>query len=150
MSHATQLHHRGYLADYRQILHRAALPGKVYEEGESQGHARVVSTVPGPLEPALADAGASPLGWGREGRAAPSPAPLKPPAGGRRRDSDGRHTGASGLGECPRCAAGTAVCRGRLASATTAGGGHFLPNPCGPTEGALSYSVPQRGRRPLA
>ena len=75
MSHATQLHHRGYLADYRQILYRAALPGKVYEEGESQGHTRVVSTVPGPLEPALADAGTSSLGWGREARGAQPRAP---------------------------------------------------------------------------
>ena len=41
MSHATQLHDRGYLADYMQIMHRCSLPGnvqdEVYRPGPRQG-----------------------------------------------------------------------------------------------------------------
>jgi hypothetical protein len=53
MSHATQLHDRGYLADYMQIMHSSALPGNVSEEVYGQVHARVVSTVKWTLEQAL-------------------------------------------------------------------------------------------------
>ena len=45
MSHATQLHARGYLADSMQIMNSSALPGNVYEEVYSPVHARVISTV---------------------------------------------------------------------------------------------------------
>ena len=55
MSHATQLHHRGYLADSLQIMHTSVLPGNVYEAVYSQVHAQVVSTVKWPLEQALAE-----------------------------------------------------------------------------------------------
>jgi hypothetical protein len=53
MSHATQLHDRGYLADYMQIMHSSALPGHVDEEVSGHVHARVVSTVKWTLEQAL-------------------------------------------------------------------------------------------------
>jgi integrase len=38
MSHATQLHNRGYLADYIQIMNRCALPSNVQEEVYRQVH----------------------------------------------------------------------------------------------------------------
>ena len=53
MSHATQLHHRGYLADYMQIMNASALPGNVYEAVYGQVHERVVSSVKWTLEQAL-------------------------------------------------------------------------------------------------
>jgi hypothetical protein len=52
MSHATQLHDRGYLADYMQIMNSSALPGNIYEEVYGQVYARVVSTVKWTLEQA--------------------------------------------------------------------------------------------------
>jgi hypothetical protein len=45
MSHATQLHNRGYLADYMQIMNASALPGNVYDAVYGQVHARVVTSV---------------------------------------------------------------------------------------------------------
>ena len=68
MSHATQLHDRGYLADYMQMRHSSALPGNVSEEGYGQVHARVVSTVQWTLEPALHAEVRSYLGGGRYAR----------------------------------------------------------------------------------
>jgi hypothetical protein len=56
MSHAPQLHDRGYLADSMQLMNSAALPGKVYDEVYGHVHARVVSTVKWPLEQARNDA----------------------------------------------------------------------------------------------
>lgn len=53
MSHATQLHHRGYLADYMQIMNASALPGNVYDAVYEQVHKRVVSSVKWTLEHAL-------------------------------------------------------------------------------------------------
>jgi len=53
MRHATPLHNRGSLADSRPIMHRFALPGHGHDEGDSQVHTRVVSTVKWPLEQAL-------------------------------------------------------------------------------------------------
>ena len=44
MSHATQLHNRGYLADYMQIMHQCSLPGNVQDEVYRQVHARAVAT----------------------------------------------------------------------------------------------------------
>ena len=65
MSHATQLHNRGYLADYMQIMHRSALPGHVHDEVYSQVHTRVVSTVKWTLEQALDEEMTSYLGCDR-------------------------------------------------------------------------------------
>jgi putative transposase len=53
MSHATQLHDRGYLADYMQIMQRCALPGNVQDEVYRQVRARTVATVKWTLEQAL-------------------------------------------------------------------------------------------------
>jgi len=53
MSHATQLHDRGYLADYRQSMHRCALPGNVQDEVYRQVHTRALATVQWTLEQAL-------------------------------------------------------------------------------------------------
>ena len=53
MSHATQLHNRGYLADYMQIMHRCSLPGNVQDEVYHQVHARALETVQWTLEQAL-------------------------------------------------------------------------------------------------
>jgi hypothetical protein len=39
MSHATQLRHRGSLADYMQSMHRSSLPGNVQDEVYRQVHA---------------------------------------------------------------------------------------------------------------
>ena len=52
MSHATQLHHRGSLADSMQIMHRCSLPGNVQDEAYRQVHARAVATVTWTLEQA--------------------------------------------------------------------------------------------------
>ena len=65
MSHATQLHNRGYLADYMQIMNSSALPGNVYEEVYGQVHTRVVSTVKWTLEQAPEEEVTSSLGCGR-------------------------------------------------------------------------------------
>lgn len=53
MSHATQLHDRGYLADYMQIMHRCALPGNVQDEVYRQVHTSALATVQWTLEQAL-------------------------------------------------------------------------------------------------
>ena len=53
MSHATQLHDRGYLADYMQIMRRCSLPGNVQDEVYHQVHARALETVKWTLEQAL-------------------------------------------------------------------------------------------------
>ena len=53
MSHATQLHNRGYLADYMQIMNRCALPSSVQDEVYRQGHDRVLATIQWTLEQAL-------------------------------------------------------------------------------------------------
>src|SRR4029450_11592056 len=45
MSHATQLHNRGYLADYMQIMNRCALPSNVQDEVYRQGRDRALATV---------------------------------------------------------------------------------------------------------
>jgi transposase-like protein len=65
MSHATQLHDRGYLADYRQILQRCSLPGNVQDEVLRQVHARVVATVKWTLEQALDEELQAYVGRGR-------------------------------------------------------------------------------------
>src|SRR6266571_3692669 len=65
MSHATQLHHRGYLADYMQIMHSCALPGNVPDELCRQVHARALATVKWTLEQALEEEVSAYLGWAR-------------------------------------------------------------------------------------
>ena len=77
MSHATQLHDRGYLADYMQIMNSSALPGNVSEEVYGQVHTRVVSTVKWTLEQALNEEVISYLGCGRYAR---GPQPRGPEA----------------------------------------------------------------------
>ena len=52
MSHATQLHHRGDLADSMPIRHRCSLPGNVQDEVYRQVQARAVATVTWTLEQA--------------------------------------------------------------------------------------------------
>ena len=52
MSHATQLHHRGSLADSMQIMHQCSLPGNVQDEVYRQVHTRAVATVKWTLEQA--------------------------------------------------------------------------------------------------
>jgi transposase-like protein len=68
MSHATQLHHRGYLTDYMQIMNASALPGNVYDAVYGHVHDRVVSTVKWTLEQALTEEMTHYLGWGRHER----------------------------------------------------------------------------------
>jgi len=53
MSHATQLHNRGYLADYMQIMNRCTLPNNVQDEVYRQVHDRALATVKWTLEQAL-------------------------------------------------------------------------------------------------
>ena len=53
MSHATQLHDRGYLADYMQIMRRCSLPGNVQDEVYRQVHTRALATVQWTLEQAV-------------------------------------------------------------------------------------------------
>ena len=79
MSHATQLPNRGYLADYIQIMHSSALPGNVYDEGDGQVHARVMSTVKWPLEQALDEEGTSYLGCSRYARGPQPRGPRRDP-----------------------------------------------------------------------
>jgi hypothetical protein len=52
MSHATPLHDRGSLADYRQMMPRCSLPGNGQDEVYRQVHARAVATVKWTLEQA--------------------------------------------------------------------------------------------------
>jgi hypothetical protein len=65
MSHATQLHNRGYLADYMQIMNRSALPGNVHDEVYGQVHAKVVATVKWTLEQAWDEEVVAYVGCGR-------------------------------------------------------------------------------------
>jgi putative transposase len=65
MSHAMQLHHRGYLADYMQIMNASALPGNVDEAVYDQVHQQVVSSVKWTLEQALAEEVTASLGCKR-------------------------------------------------------------------------------------
>jgi len=65
MSHATQLHHRGSLADSMQIMRRCALPGNVQDEGYRQVHDRALTTVKWTLEQALDAEVTSSLGGAR-------------------------------------------------------------------------------------
>ena len=65
MSHATQLHHRGYLADYMQIMNASALPGNVYDAVYGQVNQRVVASVKWTLEQALDEEVQDSLGWER-------------------------------------------------------------------------------------
>src|SRR5215470_1869752 len=65
MSHATQLHDRGYLADYMQIMHRCSLPGHVQDAVYQQVHARTVATVTWTLEQALDEELRAYVGRGR-------------------------------------------------------------------------------------
>jgi transposase-like protein len=65
MSHATQLHHRGYLADSMQIMNASALPGNVYDAVYGQVHHRVVSSVKWTLEQALEEEVRDSLGYER-------------------------------------------------------------------------------------
>jgi transposase-like protein len=65
MSHATQLHNRGYLADYMQIMNASALPGNVYDAVYDQVQERVVSSVKWTLEQALKEEVRDYLGYER-------------------------------------------------------------------------------------
>ena len=69
MSHATQLHNRGYLADSMQIMHRCALPGNVQEEVSRHVQARALETVKWTLEQALDEEVHAYLGHARYERA---------------------------------------------------------------------------------
>jgi transposase-like protein len=65
MSHATQLHDRGYLADYMQIMQGSTLPSNVHDEVCRQVHRRALSTVKWTLEQALAEEVTAYLGYAR-------------------------------------------------------------------------------------
>ena len=65
MSHATQLHHRGYLADYMEIMNASALPGNVDDAVYGQVQERVVSSVKWTLEEALEEEVRGYLGYER-------------------------------------------------------------------------------------
>ena len=69
MSHATQLHDRGYLADYMQIMHWCSLPGNVPDEVYRQVHTRAVATVKWTREQALDEELRVYVGRGRYERA---------------------------------------------------------------------------------
>jgi hypothetical protein len=53
MSHAKQLHHRCYLNDYLEIIHRESLPGNVKNELCRQVQDTVIATVQRVIEAAL-------------------------------------------------------------------------------------------------
>jgi len=65
MSHATQLHDRGYLADYMQIMQGSALPSNVHDEVYQQVRRRALSTVKWTLEQALDEEVTAYLGCAR-------------------------------------------------------------------------------------
>src|SRR5262245_41249441 len=68
MSHATQLHNCGYLADYMQIMHSCALPGNVPDALCRQIHDRALATVQWTLEQALDEEMRAYLGCARYAR----------------------------------------------------------------------------------
>jgi transposase-like protein len=68
MSHAMQLHNRGYLADSMQIMHRCALPGNVQDEVYRQVHTSALGTVQWTLEQALDEEVRASLGRSRSER----------------------------------------------------------------------------------
>jgi transposase-like protein len=68
MSHATQLHTRGYLADYMQSMNRDALPGNVHDEVTRQVHDRALATVPWTREQALDEEVSAYVGCARDER----------------------------------------------------------------------------------
>ncbi len=86
MSHATQLHDRGYLADYMQIMHRCSLPGNVQEEVYRQVHARALETVKWTLEQALDEEVRAYLGRARYERAIVPRRPEETRSGGYERE----------------------------------------------------------------
>ena len=73
MSHAKQLHHRRYLNDYLEIIHREGLPGKIHSDLCLKVQDTVVTTVQPVIEEALEEelsaylgvARYAPLPWGR-------------------------------------------------------------------------------------
>jgi hypothetical protein len=86
MSHATQLHDRGYLADSMQIMHRCSLPGNVQEEVYRQVHARALETVKWTLEWALDEEVRAYLGRTRSQRAIVPRCPEETRSGGDERE----------------------------------------------------------------
>ena len=68
MSHATQLHDRGSLADSMQIMNRSSLPGHVHDEVYRQVHTRALATVKWTIEEALAEEVSTYLGCARSER----------------------------------------------------------------------------------
>ncbi len=121
MSHATQLHDRGYLADYRQIMHRCALPGNVQEEIYRQVHARALETVKWTLEQALDEEVRAYLGRARYERAIVPRRPEEMAMSG----SSGRSMDVLPTCVCPNCAGATAIWLGRRSHATNTVGGHY-------------------------
>ena len=65
MRHATQLHHRGYLDDYMQIMNSSALPGHVHNAVYRQIQDRALATVKWTLEQALDEEVTASLGCAR-------------------------------------------------------------------------------------
>jgi hypothetical protein len=66
MSHATQLHNRGSLDDYMQIMNSFPLPGNVQDEVYGRVQASALATVKWTLEQALDEEVTAYLGYVRD------------------------------------------------------------------------------------
>ena len=121
MSHATQLHDRGSLADSMQIMNASVLPGNVYDEVYGQVHTRVVSTVQWTLEQALDAEVTRYLGVSALSAAWRLGAPTQPAAEPLSAHY-GPHMGVALICVCPSCDEGTVVSIGRASSGTSAAG----------------------------
>jgi hypothetical protein len=106
MSHATQLHNRGYLADSMQIRNRCALLSHVQDEVYRQVHAWALATVKWTLEPTRAEEVT--VFWAVPVMSDASSADVpKKPIAGPIRGSYGPSTGVSPALRGPNCAAAT-------------------------------------------
>jgi hypothetical protein len=85
MRHAPPLPHRGCLADYREMMHAAALPGTVDDAVYGHVQERVVARVQGPREEALEAEGRGALGEERDARRLGPHSPAAPRRGTSRR-----------------------------------------------------------------
>lgn len=86
MSHATQLHNRGYLTDYMKIMNGSVLPGNVDDAVYGQVHDRVVSSVKWTLEQALDEEVRRYLGCERYERSLAPRRPEETPSGTYKRE----------------------------------------------------------------
>ena len=124
MSHATQLHDRGYLADSMQIMHRVPPPGHCQGEVYHQVHACALETVQWTLEQALDEEVRAYLGRARAMSETTCRTAQKRRAVVPMGESYGRSMGGLPISVCPNCAGAIAICRGRRSRATNTVGGH--------------------------